>query len=241
MAIRPTAAAELPLQNAIFPPTETRRRDLCTECNRSRESCFCKYTKPFATNTRFLILMHPREFKRQRTGTGRVTRKSLVNSEIFVGVDFTHDERLNRYLSDESFFPVLLFPGEQAIPADSAEIRSAAAERQLIVIILDATWASARKMLNSSRNLQRLPRTSFEPGGASRFAIKRQPQAVCLSTIEAVYRLLDIFDRNGIEHLRGTHAALMETLDAIVQFQLQCAADPALPSHRLNSKQTLII
>lgn len=234
MVIRPTAAAELPAAGI-------RRRDLCTECNRSRESCFCKYTKPFATNTRFLILMHPREFKRQRTGTGRVTRKSLVNSEIFVGVDFTRDERLNHYLRDASCFPVLLFPGEQAIPADSAEIRSAVEGRQLIVIILDATWASARKMLNSSSNLQKLPRTSFELSGTSRFVIKRQPQALCLSTIEAVYRLLDIFDRNGIENLEGRHTALMGTLDAIVQFQLQCAADPTLPSHRINSKRTIVM
>lgn len=234
MVIPPTAAAELPA-------TEIRRRDLCTDCNRSRESCFCKYTKPFATNTRFLILMHPREFKRQRTGTGRVTRKSLVNSEIFVGVDFTRDERLNRYLSDSSCFPVLLFPGEKAIPANSAEIGSAAKGRQLIIIILDATWASARKMLNCSSNLQKLPRTSFELSGASRFVIKRQPQELCLSTIEAVYRLLDIFDQNGIEDLAGRHTALMETLDAIVQFQLRCAADPALPSHRINGKRTIVM
>lgn len=181
--------------------------------------------------------MHPREFKRQRTGTGRVTKKSLFNSEIFVGVDFTRHEALNRALGDTSFFPVLLFPGVTAMPADSAEFRLAAGARRLLVVILDATWASARKMLNSSANLQQLARVSFELKGPSRFVIKRQPAELCLSTIEAVYRLLDAFDRNGFEKLAGTHLALMETLDAIVQFQLDCAADPDLPSHRLNSKQ----
>ncbi len=185
--------------------------------------------------------MHPREFKRQRTGTGRLTRKSLTNSEIFVGVDFTHHEALNRALSDASFFPVLLFPGAAAVPADSAEFRAAAGTRRPLVVILDATWASARKMLSSSPNLQKLPRTSFALKEPSRFVIKRQPQALCLSTIEAVYRLLDAFEKSGLENLAGRHSALLDTLDAVVEFQLRCAADPNLPSHRLNSKRTLII
>jgi DTW domain-containing protein YfiP len=177
--------------------------------------------------------MHPREFKRQRTGTGRVTRKSLTNSTILVGVDFTHHEELNRALGDTSYFPVLLFPGAAALPADSAAFRAAAGARPALIVILDATWASARKMLNSSTNLQQLPRISFELKDPSRFVIKRQPAELCLSTIEAVYRLLDAFDQNGIERLEGRHLALMETLESIVQFQLDCAADPDLPSHRI--------
>lgn len=227
----------LPLATQGAPVNEVRHRDLCTVCNRSRASCFCKYTKPFATNTRFVILMHPREFKRQRTGTGRVTRKSLTNSTIFVGVDFTHHEELNRALRDTSYFPVLLFPGATALPAGSETFRAVKGARQTLVVILDATWASARKMLNCSANLQQLPRISFELKDISRFVIKRQPAELCLSTIEAVYRLLDVFDQNGIEQLEGRHLALMETLESIVQFQLDCAADPNLPSHRLNSKQ----
>lgn len=185
--------------------------------------------------------MHPREFKRQRTGTGRVTRKSLINSEIFMGVDFTHHEALNLALCNPGFFPVLLFPGESAMSADSVEFRAASGARAPLVVILDATWASARKMLSSSTNLQRLPRISFSLQDTSRFVIKRQPKALCLSTIEATYRLLAAFDQSGIENLKGRHLALMETLDAIVEFQLRCAADPNLPSHRLNSKQTLVI
>ncbi len=185
--------------------------------------------------------MHPREFKRQRTGTGRVTRKSLLNSEIIVGVDFTHHDGLNRALSDKSYFPVLLFPGQDALAADSSEFADRTGALKPLVVILDATWASARKMLNSSANLQALQRISFAVDQPSRFAIKRQPQELCLSTIEAVFRLLQIFDLAGIERLDGRHAALMETLDAIVAFHLRCAADPALPSHRTNGKQVVII
>ena len=177
--------------------------------------------------------MHPREFKRQRVGTGRVTRKSLLNSQIFVGVDFTQHDALNAVLNDATYLPLLLFPGETAIPAASDEMHATLQGRNLAIIILDATWSSARKMLRLSENLQQLKRISFEPSDLSRFVIKRQPTAYCLSTIEAVYRLLEIFERRGVEKLQGKHATLMQTLDAMVDFQLRCAADPNLPSHRL--------
>lgn len=181
--------------------------------------------------------MHPREFKRQRTGTGRVTRVSLLNSEILVGVDFTHHERLNRILADQDHFPVLLFPGKNTLNMSSSDFHSGSFPRQPLVIILDATWASARKMLNESENLQALPRVSFDYGGDSRFVIKRQPTTDALSSIEATYRVLELLNDRGYECLAGEHHTLVETLDAIVAFQIRCEEDPALPSHRLNSKK----
>lgn len=211
-------------------------RDLCLVCNRARATCFCKYAKPFATKTRFLILMHPKEFKRQRTGTGRITRLSLRNSELWVGEDFSHHERLNAALKDSSYEPLLLFPGETALNLSTAAFPITQGDRSPLVIILDATWQSARKMLRLSQNLQSLRRISFAASGISRFVIKRQPNAAALSTIEAAYRILEIFDENRVEALDGKHHGLMETLGAIVDFQLRCAADPNLPSHRRGKK-----
>jgi len=215
--------------------TETivRRRELCLTCNRSQATCFCKYTQPFETRTRFLILIHPREFKRQRTGTGRVTRLSLINSEILVGVDFSQHPKLNEILQSATHLPMLLYPGAESFDAGSDAFRAAVGKRTPLVIILDATWASARKMLRSSPNLAALPRLSFALNGTSRFAIKQQPRDFCLSTIEAAYRTLDALDASGFENLQGRHNALMQTLDQIVEFQLRCAADPELVSHRI--------
>ena len=220
-------------QTAVASHSIIRYRDLCLVCNRSRATCFCKYTIPFETKTRFIILMHPKEFKRQRTGTGRVTRLSLVNSEIIVGAEFGGDARLNAALNDPAFFPLLLFPGVNALHAGSAEFQALATNCRPLVIIIDATWASARKVLRLSPNLQNLPRITFAEGDVSKFVIKRQPNAVALSTIEAAYRLLSAFETHGYENLEGRHHALMQTLDSIVAFQRECEADPNLPSHRI--------
>jgi len=180
--------------------------------------------------------MHPREFKRQRTGTGRVTRKSLINSEILVGVDFTLNERFVEILTDAMYYPVLLFPGEGAVNVSKERLPDEVNERKLLVIIIDATWPSARKILRSSANLQTLPRITFDFAGVSKFNFKTQPHEFALSTIEATYRLLQCFETQGIENLYGQHDALMLVLDSIVEFQLACEANPSLPSYRLNNR-----
>lgn len=182
--------------------------------------------------------MHPREFKRQRTGTGRVTRVSLTNSEIMVGVNFTDHEQLNRALADPRCYPVLLFPGMNALNMSSSAFGAKTFPRQPLVVILDATWASARKMLNESTNLQKLPRISFDYSGDSLFVIKRQPGAFALSTIEATFQVLDLLNSRGYEKLAGQHQALLGTLHSIVRFQLSCENNPNLVSHRVNTKRS---
>jgi DTW domain-containing protein len=208
-------------------------RDLCRVCNRSVETCFCKFATPFMTRTRFVILMHPREFKRQRTGTGRVARHALINSEIIVGAEFENHPRVNAVLRDSTQWPMLLYPGATSISISDAPMQTETVNRGLTIFLLDATWASARKMLRLSPNLQKLPRVTFASGQLSRFVIKRQPATYALSTIEAIFRLLEGLEGQGYERLTGQHQTLMETLDSIVAFQLECAANPKLPSHRI--------
>ena len=58
--------------------------------------------------------MHPKEYRKQRTGTGRLAKISLKDSEILVGIDFSQNTRLQALLNDPRYFPVLLYPGEDA-------------------------------------------------------------------------------------------------------------------------------
>ena len=58
--------------------------------------------------------MHPKEVKKNHTGTGWITRASLKDCEIVEGQDFTNSPRLNKMHYDPQYFPVLLYPGEDA-------------------------------------------------------------------------------------------------------------------------------
>lgn len=184
------------------------------------------------TRTRFVFLMHPKEFRHEKAGTGRLTHLCLPNSELHMGVNFDLHDDVQSLLKDRSNFPVLLYPGERARNLSAGELApSELSGRQLVILLLDGTWSCARKMLRVSPSLQRLPRVMFTPASRSRFVIKQQPQDGCLSTLEAVHETLLALDRSGLdayplsEQLLGLFARMQD-------FQIRCARDPSRPGYR---------
>ena len=99
-------------------------RTICYKCLRPIETCLCKFLPPFDSGVKFVFLMHPKEAKRNRTGTGRIAHAGLLDSEILVGIDFTKHSRLCELLADERYYPVLLYPGEDAWNAQKEGFKS---------------------------------------------------------------------------------------------------------------------
>ena len=87
----------------------------CLKCFRPLSTCYCSSIKTLETDVKFIFLMHPKEAYHQHTGTGRLACLSLKDAEIIVGIDFTHNAKLNRLLSDPDFFPMVLYPGEDSV------------------------------------------------------------------------------------------------------------------------------
>jgi DTW domain-containing protein YfiP len=184
------------------------------------------------TRTRFVFLMHPKEFKQEKAGTGRLTQRCLPNSELHMGIAFDDHEAVQELLAEPWNFPVLLYPGAGARNLSNGDLSSAdLGGRRLVVIILDATWSGARKMLKLSPSLQRLPRIMFTPAAPSRFVIKQQPQAGCLSTLEAVHELLLVLERSGLDHYPQPEQ-LLGIFHRMQDFQIRCASDPARGGYR---------
>lgn len=184
---------------------------------RSLSTCICKHITPLQTKTRFVILMHPKEYKKERKGTGYMTNLQLENSEIIVGVDFTHNKRVNELLANENSSSFLLYPGKDNFNLSvrkSAEIHAVLGTNPHI-FILDGTWPCARKILKLSKNLQSLKRVSFDNTIKSKFIIKQQPEPLCLSTIESVYTVLNLLKKGDLEHC--------ETKDFLIPFEKMIA------------------
>jgi len=142
--------------------------------------------------------MHPKEYKKEKNGTGHMTQLQLENSEIIVGVDFTNNKRVNEILENSASF--LLYPGNDSFnlsTRESTEVNSFMGNNANI-FILDGTWPCARKMLKLSTNLQALKRVSFDNEIKSKFIIKQQPAPLCLSTIESVYTVLNLLKQGGV-------------------------------------------
>jgi DTW domain-containing protein YfiP len=213
-------------------------RQVCYRCFRPTKNCHCSDIKAFDTNTRFVILMHPKEARKVKLGTGRLTHLYLNNSEILQGVDFTEDKRVNRLIEDPAHFPMILYPGENSTDITKFQFPDDIANsKTILVFVIDASWPLAKKILKESSNLEALPKIHFRPQGPSRYVIKKQPHEYCLSTIESVYFLLEKLNELGIEKCRGQHRSLLDSLDKICRLQMECTADASLPGYRKNANQ----
>ena len=179
--------------------------------------------------------MHPKEFKQEKAGTGRLTHLCLPQSELIMGIGFDADERVQALLADPGNCCVLLYPGVGAtnlsVPEAVPAFREELGARQLVVFLLDATWSGARKMLRLSTSLQALPRVMFTPSAPSRYVIKQQPVDGCLSTLEAVHELLGALAAAGLDDYPDREQ-LLGIFQRMQEYQLKCAADPDRPGYR---------
>jgi DTW domain-containing protein YfiP len=207
-------------------------RVMCYRCFWPQALCWCGLLRPMPTATRFAFLMHPKEFKEEKAGTGRLTHLCLPNSELHMGTGFAGHDAVQGLIDDPRNHGVLLYPGREARNLSTGELTPAdLGGRRLVVFLLDATWPLARKMLRLSPNLQGLPRIMFTPTAPSRYIIKQQPQPGCLSTLEAVHELMLAMEKGGLDRYEQP-AQLLGIFERMQRFQMECAADPARGGYR---------
>jgi DTW domain-containing protein YfiP len=169
---------------------------------------------------RFVILMHTKEAKKQRTGTARLARMCLENAELIIGTDFTRNERVNSLLKDPAYSPFVLYPGPEAVNFKTLVADRLPEGKTPLVFVIDGTWRGAGRVLSKSRNVRALPRLSFSGNYASQYKIKKQPLAHCVSTIEAVYYLCKEGEEAGYEKLNAENEILMAVFKELVDTQL---------------------
>ncbi|MDB5105427.1 MAG: hypothetical protein JWP91_3116 [Fibrobacteres bacterium] len=213
----------------------------CYRCHWLEQYCRCPLIKPFATETRFIILMHVKEAKYEKLGTGRICKATLLNSEIIVGVDFTEHPEVNAIIADPGNHCMVLYPGRNSLDVSKDDVapllERKASGKTLVVFLIDGTWQSAKKMMTLSMNIRKLPRISFTASHESIFFIKEQPAAYCLSTLESIHFFLGEADRRGVESLPGRpQDNLITVFKSMIDFMVQCALDPAMSNYRGGTK-----
>lgn len=209
----------------------------CIHCFRPHGYCLCSMVVPVETKNKIVILMHPKEAKRERVGTGRLTHLSLPNSKLLVGDNFHQDQDLQALLNDPNFQSVLLYPGQKSFSLGQGDLPIKFREKRMQIFVLDGTWPCARSMMRDTPELHDLPRISFQHKQISQFSIKQQPHPACLSTIESVTLTLELLEQMGLESLNGKQHSMIKLLQHIVTFQQDCARDPNRRRYRRFSEQ----
>ncbi|MCQ2593338.1 MAG: DTW domain-containing protein [Treponema sp.] len=193
----------------------------CIRCFKPLSNCLCKYTKEINTGIKFVLLMHPKEAKRQRTGTGNLAHISLKDSEIIVGLDYSKNSRLQQLLQDPKYFPMMMYPGEDAWTAKKEGFAEALQGKIPLILILDATWFCSKKMIEHNPFLLELPRVSFYGNYQSIFTFKHEPKPEYISTIESCYYFIKEMQENGLEEKSINPEPLMDVFKEMIKFQLQ--------------------
>lgn len=210
-------------------------REFCWKCVLAKSMCYCADIRSAdmgsaALPYSFIILTHPIEYRR-RIATGRMAHLCLPSSKMFVAESYTHHKELNALINDPKKKCLLLHPQSPSIvlnDLDVAQKRAIFAEpdREALIIVVDGTWATARKTLRLSPNLTALPRICFRPGQASNFRVRKQPRPEYVSTIEAIHETAEqLTDLHPQLALQRPHDRLLEVFDAFVERQLNYVSE----------------
>ncbi len=173
-------------------------REKCYECYRPKSSCMCEHFEHIQTRTKFIILMHPKEFKKVKNNTGHFTHKSLTNAELFIGIDFSDHRRINEIIDSHDSY--ILFPSPNAVNLTSE--KPSLSSKPLAIFLIDSTWACTRKMFTQSTNLNTLKHMSFVTQRTSAYQIKEQPRENYLSTIESTLVVLELLKKHDMENIK---------------------------------------
>jgi len=200
-------------------------REKCYRCYRPQSSCMCEYVNTIETQTKFVLLMHPKEFKKTKNGTGRFTHISLPNSSLFIGIDFNNHLEINEMINNLNNNCFVLYPHINSIKLNDINIQQE--NKKNIIFIIDSTWPCSKKILAVSKNINKLPKISFEHTKSSAFKIKTQPNPYCLSTIESTLCVLELLNLHKIENIGDRKIEnFLEPFIQMVKYQVDCATKP---------------
>ncbi len=154
-------------------------RPTCRRCHRPDPACVCAALPRVDNRTRIVVLQHPHE-GRHPLGTARLLSSALSRLELV---------RFEPAAPRPLVLPAgtaLLYPHPEARRVDALS----PAERPECLLILDGTWAHAKSMYKALPALGELTHLAIAPRLPSRYRVRREPRAECLSTVEAVCEAL---------------------------------------------------
>ena len=192
----------------------------------------CEYITPIQTQTKFVILMHPKEFKKVKNNTGFFTHLSLPNSHVFVGIDFSEHQAINEIIASHESY--ILFPSENAKNLTTSYPKSS--EKPLAIFLIDSTWGCTKKIFTLSKNLQKLQHMSFSTQKTSQYEIKTQPNSLYLSTMESTLVVLELLHQHKIEQLKESELqGFLQPFFQMIAYQKAQIANPQ--SHAVRFKR----
>ncbi len=196
------------------------KRERCAGCRLATSYCLCALRPAVPTRAGVCLLMADIE-PLKPSNTGWLVADVVADTFAFGWARTATDPALLALLSDPQWQPYVVFPGEYAAPervvhrVRPTDPVGADAGKRPLFILLDGTWAEARKMFGRSPCLDHLPVLSLQPEQISQYKLRRSRRDDHFCTSEVAALCLN---------LAGEHVAeqtLVAYLDVFTHHYLQ--------------------
>ena len=213
------------------------RKERCPRCRLVPSHCMCALRPVVQTRAAVCLVMA--EFEPLKpSNTGWLVADVVPETHAFGWSRTDVEPALPALLADPQWQPFVVFPGEFAapervlteLPSGGAVDREARPARRPLFVLLDGTWAEARKMFRKSPYLDHLPVLGLQPEQVSRYLLRRSRRDDHFCTAEVAALCLGLAGEDLAAETLG--AWLDVFTHHYVQARHQLPFDPEGDAHR---------
>ncbi|MBC7002689.1 DTW domain-containing protein [Photobacterium sp. BZF1] len=164
----------------------------CLFCMLRKHLCICSSKPEITSNAAFLLVMYDDEILKP-SNTGRLIADLFEDTYAYIWSRTEPNPDMLALLEDPQWQPYVVFPAEYAAPERVAEQVAMEAGKRPLFIMLDGSWAEAKKMFRKSPYLNRFPVLSINPEKPSRYKVREASKENQLGTAEVAARIIDLF------------------------------------------------
>ncbi len=214
------------------------RAERCPGCRLLPSHCLCALRPVLHAPTRAGVCLLMGDIEALKpSNTGWLIADVLPDTYAFGWARTRVDPALLALLADPQWQPYLVFPGEFVAPERVVNSLMPQLAKRPLFVLLDATWAEARKMFLKSPYLNHLPVLSLQPQEASNYQLRRSTRDDHLCTSEVAALCLALAGDTQAAHTLDAYLAVfsqhyllarahlpLNLQDAAHQRLRQCAA-----------------
>jgi len=163
----------------------------CLNCMLLPSLCICSLKKTVNSDSAFLLLMYDDEILKP-SNTGRLIADLIPDTHAFIWSRTQPNKEMLLLLNDPKWSPMVIFPAEYSAPQRLlSSYQVPAGGKRPLFILLDGSWAQAKKIFHKSPYLDSLPVLSFSPETLSRYLLRKAVKDNQLATAEVAGWVLE--------------------------------------------------
>ena len=164
----------------------------CGYCMLREHLCICSEKPVIESSAAFLLVMYDDEVLKP-SNTGRLIADLFEDTFAYIWSRTEPNPEMLALLDDPQWQPYVVFPAEYAEPDRVAEQVTVDPAKRPLFIMLDGSWAEAKKMFRKSPYLNRFPVLSINPEKPSRYKVREASKENQLGTAEVAARIIDLY------------------------------------------------